>query len=130
MLDFFLSQAERRQLGGSDFLEIQFCRLPRTAKLESIVPVDSIKYWRDDSLYVSGDDAERFLQEYAGIFGCGIYNNLAMGAVDLCGINYYRAESVAVIIAKLIEKKPTGFETLLSWLDRAKQYNGFYILGL
>ncbi len=125
----FASQTERRKFGGSDFLEIQFCKMPLNTKTETIVAVDSINYWLDDSLYISGDDADAFLKAYGRIFDCGIYNNLEIGVVGPFGINYYRSELIDAIIAKLLEFKPTDYERLLEWLNTAKKYNGFYILG-
>lgn len=126
----FASQTERRKKGGSDFLEIQFCKMPRNTKLETVVAVDSINHWRDDSLYICGDDANVFLKEYGCIFDCGIYNSLETGMVDPFGINYYRAESIGAIVAKLLERKPTDYEKLVAWLNNGKKYNGFYILGV
>lgn len=126
----FSSQEERRKFGGSDFLEIQFCRMPQKTKAEKITAVDSIRHWRDDSLYVSGDDAGAFLQAYDGIFDCGIYNNLETGPIDPYGINYYGPDFIDVIIAKLLEKRPADYEKFAEWLNKAKKYNGFYILGV
>lgn len=126
----FASQAERRQFGGSDFFEIQFCRLPLKTKVETITAVDSIKHWLDDSLYVHGDDECKFFESYADIFDCGIYNNLETGPIDLFGINYYGPDLIDDFIAKLFEKKPADYETLIEWLNTAKEHNGFYILGI
>lgn len=124
----FSSQEERRKFGGSDFFEIQFCRMPRKTEVERITAVDSIHHWLDDSLYVSGEDA--FMQEYDGIFDCGIYNNLETGPIDPFGINYYRPDFIDAIIAKLLDKRPADYEKLVEWLNTAKKYNGFYILGV
>lgn len=126
----FSSQEARRAFGGSDFLEIQFCRMPRETKAERLTAVDSIRHWQNDSLYVSGDDDNAFLQEYGGILTGGIYNNLETGAMDPFGINYYCPEFIDPMIAKLLDRKPTDYERLVEWLNAAKQYNGFYILGV
>lgn len=126
----FSSQEERRKLGGSDFFEIQFCRMPQKTKTKIITAVDSINHWLDDSLYVSGDDANTFLQEYDGILNCGIYNNLETGTIDPYGINYYDSDLIDPIIAKLLDRRPTDYEKLVEWLNTAKKYNGFYILGV
>ncbi len=130
MFDSFASQTGRKEFGGSDFLEIQFCRMPPETKMETAVAVDSINRWLDDSLYISGDDTNAFLKEYGCIFDCGIYNNLETGTVDPYGINYYRPDFIDAIIAKILEIKPTDYEKLVEWLHTAKQYNGFYILGI
>lgn len=126
----FFSQTERRKSGGSDFLEMQFCRMPVPSKIEEIVAVDSITHWKDDSLYVSGDDINLFQKEYGDIFNCGIYNNLGSGTVDPFGINYYMPECTETICARILAAKPADYEKLMEWLRRAKKYNGFYILGV
>ncbi len=129
MFRSFASQAERRNFGGSDFIEIQFCRMPQGTEPEIITATDSIHNWQDDSLYVPGDDAEIFLKEYAPIFLCGIYNNLKSGPIDPCGINYYPPGLIDAMITKLWNTKPEDYEVLTEWLNTAKKYNGFYILG-
>lgn len=125
----FSSQEERKEFNGSDFLEIQFCRLPKKTEAEIIVKANSISHWLDDSLYVSGDDGNAFFEEYDCIFDGGIYNNLETGTIDPWGINYYGPDMIDAIIAKLLKIKPTDYENLVEWLNKAKKYNGFYILG-
>ena len=124
----FLSQSERRDFGGSAFIEIQFCKLPVRSSITSIVDVSSIKNWQNDSLYVSDENA--FYQEYGHIFDCGTYNNLETGPVDLNGINYYPASLTDAIIKRICESKPADYTVLVDWIERAKGYNGFYILGV
>lgn len=126
MFHLFSSQAERREYGGSGFLEMQFCRLARGAKVAQIV--NSIENWRDDSLYI--DDENEFYREYGAIFDCGFYSNLERGAVDVYGINYYPPECVETLIARIAERKPQEYGAVLGWLGEAEQYNGFYILGI
>lgn len=126
----FSSQEERRSFGGSDFLELQFCRLPPQTSLERITAADSIRHWRRDSLYVSGDDDGAFVRAYGGILDCGIYGNLKTGAIDPCGINYYPAACIGPILTKLMEIRPAEYETLAAWLNQAKAHNGFYLLGV
>ena len=126
----FSSQEERRKFNDSDFLEIQFCRLPKKTKVEIIIAVDSIRHWLDDSLYVSGDDYNAFFEEYDYIFDGGIYNNLETGTIDPYGITYYGSNLIGTIIAKLLEVRPTDYEKLIEWLNIAKKYNGFYTLGV
>ena len=130
LFHIFSSQEERRKWGGSDFLEIQYCRMPPKTGIEVITAVDSIRHWLDDSLYVSGDDGAVFLQEYGGILNGGIYSNLKTGSIDPCGLNYYRSRSIDLILAKLIKIKPADYEKLVKWLNTAKNYTGFYILGV
>ncbi|MCM1045048.1 MAG: hypothetical protein NC417_06035 [Candidatus Gastranaerophilales bacterium] len=126
----FSSQDERRKLNGSCFFEIQFCRLPKKTEVEKIVAIDNIRHWLDDSLYVSGDDQNMFFEAYHCIFVGGIYNNLATGTMDLYGINYYSPDLIDIIITKLQKMQPTDYEKLVAWLNTAKKYNGFYLLGI
>ncbi len=126
----FNSQAERRNYGDSGFIEFQFCKLPVNTKLKKIVAIRSIVNWQNDSLYVYVADIDIFTQYYSRIFDCGIYNNRRSGIVDIYGINYYAPSMLDRIIDKLNQEKPTDYETLIGWIDRAKIYNGFYILGI
>ena len=86
------------------------------------------KTGKTDSLYVSDENA--FYQEYGHIFDCGTYNNLETGPVDLYGINYYSVSLMDTIIERIRESKPADYTVLVDWLERAKGYNGFYILGV
>lgn len=73
---------------------------------------------------------DEFLDIYGDIFDCGTYNNLKTGIVDCFGINYYKPELIPSIIERLYEDKPKDYLKLIDWLNQAKQYNGFYILGV
>ena len=114
MFHTFPNQEERRKFGGSDFFEIQFCKLPQKTEVKII----------------GGDEQNLFIEEYACIFDCGIYNNLETGSIDPYGINYYGPGLIDPLIAKLLKLRPTDYERLVEWLDTAKKYNGFYILGV
>lgn len=124
----FNSQEERRNFGGSAFIEIQFCKLPVRTKLKKIVSAGSINHWQNDSLYI--EDVGLFCTEYQNIFDCGIYNNLNKGVVNIFGINYYTSDSLDSIIERLNNGKPTDYSILIEWLKKAKEYNGIYILGI
>ncbi len=126
----FNSQEERRAFGGSDFLELQFCLLERETRINNIVSIDKINNWRNDSLYVNGDDWEIFYNNYKNIFKNGVYNNLKSGEINWCGINYYSPEQVEEMIKNIKEKKPKDYKNVLEWLIKAKEFNGVYILGL
>ena len=121
----FNSQDERKNFGGSAFIEMQFCKLPVGTK---IVKIRNIENWGNDSLYINNVD--EFYQEYSDIFDCGIYNNLEQGVVDIFGINYYSYDLIDLIINKIKNKKPREYDALIQWLNNAKRYNGFYILGI
>ncbi len=125
----FTSQDERRECNGSDFIEIQYCRLKRDSKIKKIISIDAIENWKDDSLYISGDDIEIFFSQYNVIFDNGIYNNEESGVVDMFGINYYSPEQSNIIVKKLLKQQPLDYKILLIWLKEVEKYNGFYILG-
>lgn len=126
----FGSQGERRAFGGSAFMELLFCRLPIGTRAKKLVATRSIKGWQDDSLYVSDDDIDLFYREYGHIFNSGVYGNLKSGTVDIFGVNYYAPHLIDSIIESTFQCKPTDYEILIRWLNKAKEYNGFYILGI
>lgn len=130
LFHLFHSQEERREFGGSDFIEIQYCRLPEGTSIHEIVSVDAIKHWKDDSLYICGDDMNLFSQAYRGIITGGVYNNGECGPMDLLGINFYSREQTNEIIERLIEEKPPEYQILCRWLQADEQNLGFYILGV
>lgn len=130
MFHVFDSQEERRKYGGSAFVEIQFCKMRSETEIQDLVAASSVNHWQDDSLYIYLDDIEGFVKEYRDIFDSGIYNNLESGLVDIYGINYYKPELVETIISKILTNKTTDCEILIEWLNRAKSYNGFYVLGI
>ena len=118
----------RREYGDSAIIEMQFCKFPVGTDIKRIVSVDSIKHWQNDSLYIG--DENIFFNEYKNIFNCGIYANFKSGVVDVCGLNYYAPTLTTGIIEKINSEKPVGYEILAEWLNAAKNYNGFYILGI
>ena len=124
----FNSQEERKEYGGSMFVELQYCTLPNSTPIEKIVDVDSIENWKNDSLYVHNEN--EFYQEYSKIFTDGVYCNGESGVVDIYGINYYSKEQTNTIIERLESLQPKDYECLIEWLQKAKEYNGFYILGI
>lgn len=126
----FDSQEKRRKFGGSCFIEIQYCCLPSSTKLKEIVSIEAVKHWKNDSLYVFGDDSDIFYSSYHSIITDGIYNNMGHGLMDLCGINFYSQQQMVQIIKRLEIEKPFEYQTLLNWLKAGSHFAGFYILGL
>ena len=126
----FHSQAERRKFGGSDFVEIQYCRFPKGTSLREVVSIDAIKHWKDDSLYIFGDDLDLFYQNYGDIITGGVYNNGERGPMDLYGINFYSREQTNEIMERLAEEKPPEHQILCRWLQAGEQCLGFYLLGV
>lgn len=125
----FKSQEERRKFGGSNFIEIQYCRLEQGSKIEKIVSVDMIEHWKNNSLYICGDDMGAFYSYYGEIITGGIYNNGKSGPVDPFGINFFSSEQAARIISRIKDEKPLDYQILLDWLKGIDQFIGFYILG-
>lgn len=130
LFHMFSSHQERRNFGGSDFIELQYCKLPQGLKIKEIVSVDKITHWKNDSLYVSGDDVNLFYESYSNIITGGIYNNGKSGGMDLLGINYYSQEQAALIMERIEDEKTPEYEILLRWLKSGINYTGFYVLGL
>ena len=126
----FSSQTERREYGGSDFIEFQCCKLKRGTSIKKIISVDHIEHWKNNSLYLSGDNMEEFLLLYSNIFNKGIYNNRKSGAVYLFGINYYPPELEKAIVNRLRERNSEDDRILTDWLMTADEHNGLYILGV
>lgn len=126
MIMKFKSQEERKEYGGTCFIELQLCMLPKGTSVNRILR--SHDYWRDDSLYVHGDSP--FYSTYKDIFGAGIHPNMSEGYFDDYGVTYYASDKIDSIIAIALNTKPEGYTTLVEWLEEAKKHNGFYILGL
>ena len=124
----FSSQKERRNFGGSCFVEFQYCTLSGDKTLNTIV--NEVNHWNNSSLYLHGDDMNEFLNSYKEIFTNGCYNNGEYGIVDMYGINYYSPQETANIIEKLKKNKPKDYEFLIQWLEKSEKFNGFYILGI
>ena len=126
----FSSQTERREYGGSDFIELQCCKLKRGTSIKKIISVDHIEHWKTDSLFLSGDDMDNFISLYSDIFNQGFYNNGKSGSLDLFGINYYPPELEEAIIKRLRERNSEDGRILTDWLMTADEHNGLYILGV
>lgn len=128
MFHTFHSQEERQEFGGSYFIEFQYCELDANLGIKMIV--DAIRMWKNNSLYIYGDDDNDFFSYYKDIFTGGTYANGKTGVVDLCGINYYSVEETKCVLEKLKHTHLPDQEILVRWLEKAREYSGFYILGL
>ncbi len=122
----FQSQDDRRKYGGSCFIELQFCKVAVSEVMEDIFK--HYDNWQNDSLYVHGDS--QFYTIYSSILGHGVYPNLKEGYFDPWGITYFKSCLIEEIIERAIQSKPVGYEVLVEWLNEAKKYNGFFVLGL
>ena len=126
MFKKFQSHEERRKCGGSCFIELQFCTLPESECLEVIL--NHYDNWKNDSLYVHGD--EPLYTVYGPIFGNGLHPNMTESYFDTWGITYYKPSLIEEIIERALQSKPVEYELLVDWLNKAKNYNGFYIRGV
>lgn len=126
----FANQEERRNFGGTAFMELQYCTLRPETEIKKIVGVGAHGNWMDSSLYIYLDDIESFCSNYGDIFYGGTYNNLHQGRLDINGINYYTPAQAKEILLKIEGKKPLDYEVISEWLKNGKQYNGFYVLGV
>lgn len=130
MFHIFKSNDERSKIGGTGFIEIQYCKLKPGTTLREKVAVESIEFRSADSLYVYCDDINEFIVNYREIFNCGIYNNMKNGPIDILGINYYSPSIINRLIKEVEVMKPMDYEILLNWLNKAYEFNGIYILGI
>lgn len=115
---------------GAPFIELQYCKLKTKSKTKKIVSVNKIDFRKEDSLYLSIDDTEKFDINYGNIICGGTYSNLKSGKIDWFGINYFSIQQLVDIIDKIEKYKPLDYEILLDWLKQGLNYNGFYILGI
>lgn len=114
----FKSQEERRSFGGSYFVEFAYD------------DSSHIEHWRNDSLYVHGDDQSVFYNQYSAIFCNGEYPNGKKGVVYMWGPNYYSPEETKLIIKRLQKRNSDDDQILLKWLERVGPNDGFWILGI
>ncbi|MBQ6553157.1 MAG: hypothetical protein IJL83_06035 [Clostridia bacterium] len=119
------------EIGDSGWIEFQYCRMRAGSSLRRITSIRKIDFRKDDSLYVSDDDLDLFFTDYSSIFIDGAYSSRKRGAVDLFGIiNYYSPDQIDAIIERITVSNPVEGEVLTAWLRKAKETNGFYILGI
>ena len=121
----FSSQEERRAFGGSYFIELQ-----KAAPHLKVGEIHPMQFWKNDSLYIYGDDDNAFFDAYHKIFINGIYANGQTGVMDVCGINYYSGEETARIVKELKQRHLPDQDTLIHWLETPSTEYGLWILGL
>lgn len=118
----FENQETRKEKYGSAFLELAYCKLDNKTTIKKKLNIKNLPNWQNDSLYVYVDDLDSFYSDYNKVFGIN-YD-------ELFSIKYYSTDEVGKIIERLNSEKPTEFQILVSWLNFAMTYNGFYILGI
>ncbi|MCM1042834.1 MAG: hypothetical protein NC350_01325 [Corallococcus sp.] len=118
----FDNQEIRREKYGSAFLELAYCKIDNKVSVKKILKLKNLPRWQNDSLYVYVDDLDDFYNEYHKAFD--------IISDDLFGVKYFSTDDIGKIIEILNTEKPTEFQDLVSWLNLAINYNGFYILGI
>ena len=126
-MKFITYKEKQSSYGNVTLIEFSFCKWKESEKIKKIV--NKIFSRQEDSLYFAGDVKE-FLETYGEVFNCGIYNNLQTGIVDVFGINYYKKNCINDCMQKIKNNRLQGYEIVISWLEQALQYNGFYIVGI
>ena len=122
----FSSQEERRTFGGSCFAELAFCK----GVGDTLFKTENLPFWKNDSLYIPDMEQGPFWLAYKDIVGEGWYSPERRGPLDIYGMNYYTPEDLEAIITRVRDQQPQDWEKLLPWLEEARKYNGFYILGV
>lgn len=130
MFHLFLNNDERMKIGGTAFIEIQYCKMEPSATLREKVAVNSIEFRGADSLYIHADNIDDFILNYGKVFNYGTYNSMKNGPLDIYGINYYSSSVVNKLIKEVEAIKPIDYEILTNWLKEAYEFNGIYILGI
>lgn len=128
----FENDEEKIKEEHSACIEFQFCRIKRNTALSDIIGyvfAPDFAFGRKDSMFVHDEDFEEFYDQYGDILNFGYYANHETGPVDPYGINYYKPDSIDIITEKITEKKPSDYLLFKEWLEKARNYYGFYILG-
>ena len=126
----FRAQEERRRFGGTDFMEMQYCKLPLDLLQKKRVSVQKIEHWKNDSLYISGDDVDAFFVYYGQIITNGLFGNGKIGPIDPFGINFYAREQVDPMMKRIKDERTPDYNILLGWFEAGEAYGGFYLLGI
>lgn len=126
----FTDEKERILYGGSAFLELQYCNAKQGTSVKNLCAVSNIRHGANDSLYIYDDDMEVFYSAYAPLLGEAFYNNGRCGKIDIGGINYFSPQAAALAAKRIAAEKPIEHEIFLTWIQKAVNRNGFYLLGL
>lgn len=125
---YFRTAEERKKIGSTDFISLRYCKLPAETTLKDKAQWMEYGVWPSDSLY--SNEEFLFFDHYKGIFDCGISDELKPGEVYMWGNTYFEPALIDSIIEKLNNIKPLDYELLIDWLNKAKEYNGFYFQGV
>lgn len=115
----FKTKDERNNIGGTAFVEIQYCKYKASSQELGNPNSKLYEHWKDTSLYIYIDDDEKFLNEYGKIFE----------HLDIYGFNYYSKEEITKIIKNIKEIHPLDYEIFIDWIEK-EDSNGIFILGI
>ena len=113
------SKEERDNIGGTAFIEIQYCKYMSSSKELNNPNSGLYEHGKENSMYIYIDDCEKFLNEYEKIFG----------HLDVYGFNYYDKEETKKIIKNIEKIHPMDYEIFVNWIEK-EDSNGFWVLGI
>ncbi len=125
----FSSDKERIAAGGTAFIEIQYCRLPKGTKNKKLITAKSLQFWDLSSLYIKDTDIKEFCYAYAHILDEAL-NGGEDDTFDVYGVNYYNNIRVKEILHQIEREEPLEYEILAQWIRSNPYDNGIYILGI
>lgn len=120
MFHKFKNQEERKNFGGTAFVEFAYCKNKSKLKILNRLLKRKNIFWNDDSLYIYVDDVDEFYNLYDDTFKVN----------NFYGSNYYSKEKTIEIINSLKQKQPKDYLVLVEWLESALMYDGFWIYGI
>ena len=120
MFHKFKNQDERRNFGGTAFVELAYSKNKIKIKILDKLLKRKNVFWNDDSLYIYVDDIDEFCKLYGDIFKINSFY----------GPNYYSKRKTTEIINSLKQKQPKEYLILVEWLELAVTYDGFWLYGI
>lgn len=126
--EYFIENTERKK--GTEYLEFQICRKNIDTNIDDLIDTKKISFWEESSLHVNLEQVEEFINVYGCYFDNGIHADKTKGELDIFGINYYPVDKAKNIIKAISKDRPKNLEKLLTFLKKAENENGFYILGI
>lgn len=120
MFHKFKNQEERKNFGGTAFVEFAYCKNKSKFKILNKLLKRKNVFWNDDSLYIYVDDIDEFCKLCDDIFKVN----------NFYGSNYYSKEKTIEIINSLKQKQPKDYLVLVEWLELALMHDVFWIYGI
>lgn len=115
---------------NTDYIEIQICMADVNTSPYELVNIKNIHFGLSSSIYIDFKNYEQFFQKYNIYFNNALHANLEENELDPYGINYFSVDKTIHIIDKIKNDKPLEYDKIINFLNKAKDNNGFYILGI